>query len=94
MNGIGVSAREAALSELGLLVVALFRVLTSIVSGTVLVVVTTSGGIAGDWLVFLRSLPVVVLRRLRRLRAGRRSVGLRLPSRASARLVHLRATGP
>ena len=76
-----------------------FRVLTSIVSGTVLVALIISGGIAGARLVVLRRLSVVVLRRLsvvvlRRLSTGRWIAGLRLPSRAYARLVHLRATRP
>ena len=68
-----------------------FRVLTSIVSGTVLVALIISGGIAGARLVILRRLSVVVLRRLS---TGRWIAGLRLPSRAYARLVHLRATRP
>ena len=68
-----------------------FRVLTSIVSGTVLVALIISGGIAGARLVVLRRLSVVVLRRLS---TGRWIAGLRLPSRAYARLVHLRATRP
>ena len=69
--------------------VAPVRVLIPIVPGTMLVAVTISGGIAGDWLVVLRNLPVVALRRLR---TGRWSAGLRLLSRAYARLAHLRAT--
>jgi len=72
-------------------VVTPFRVLTSIVSGTVLVALIISGGIAGARLVVLRRLSVVVLRRLS---TGRWIAGLRLPSRAYARLVHLRATRP
>lgn len=86
---------------------ALIRVLISIVPGALIVAVTISGGVAGARLVVLRRLAVVVLRRLavvvlrslpvvvlRRLRAGRWIAGLRLPSRACARLVYLRATRP